>query len=966
VSDYSSLFSSTEQKYGLPPGILAATAQVESSLNPRAVSPKGAQGLMQLLPSTAKNLGANPMDVPQAVDAAGRLWQQNLQASGGDLDRAAMMYHGGTDPRNWGPKTAAYPGKIVAALEQRQPRASDPVEAALSGGGQSAPGGDPVENALIGGNAAHVPSGPLGHPAGNAGDQGNLPADRGPDNGAGRDAGGDQQGNQRRGAGGPPGGLQPHSVTLGDLAQAVGGTADAAVNGFTAGLIKPFNAVIDSFIPNAVAGQKTATVFDGSSLSDAFHHNLALERQQVDQFRSDHPVASIASDLTGAIASPFNKILAPGEGAGFLRSIPNFMAQGAIYGGVRGGADTGTAAGAGEGAAIGAGLAPVAAGAANVGGKLLGAALRARSTLANAIPQTERQAAAAMIDKGASTAEVVAEHPNLDPNYVEKWIQYRANGGKAPVQFRDAPPDTEAPAPQQYAAALGSQGSRRGVEAVSDLPPQVQSDVQRLTQAGVPAQEAQREADILYVGGKPTVAAVTRDPGEQWAFNEGAKDASTDAGRLLNDTQAANNQALHNTLNQTVDNFGGIPAQGEAAQSSAEALADASDAARAKVSDLYKQARATDGDVRINTDQLRELLQSPEMQTPTNPAVQQLANGIAAHLKAVDQRAGTTLRTPEEIEQIRQLANSAFDPMGGPVNGAVGKIGAALNDSLDQLDTASAAYKVARAAHRDWASQYSDPAGVARLIARDAQGNFLNADQWRLSENGLIDRLNDKPFAQVVTQLQKIGASDALNKLKAGIVQRAYERATSSARDKLGNPVVNGKLFQQELNKIGLPKLQALFSPDELAHLATVGRAARALNEPVPGTINHSNTSAAINHTQSSLAAALKSKPGTHPLLKALRATKYVSAGAGHLHAAVVLHGAEHLSTGAADRAIGQGVREQLNPGLARAAAARSQARIGNAQQRAAIGRALRNRGAVPAADNDRGKALGRKLKSAL
>jgi hypothetical protein len=79
-----------------------------------------------------------------------------------------------------------------------------------------------------------------------------------------------------------------------------------------------------------------------------------------------------------------------------------------------------------------------------------------------------------------------------------------------------------------------------------------------------------------------------------------------------------------------------------------------------------------------------------------------------------------------------------------------------------------------------------------------------------------------------------------------------------------------------------------------------------------------------------------------------------------------VLHGAEHLSTGAADRAIGQGVREQLNPGLARAAAARSQARIGNAQQRAAIGRALRNRGAVPAADNDRGKALGRKLKSAL
>lgn len=159
MSDLSSLFAATEQKYNLPPGILAATAQVESHDNPGAVSPQGAQGIMQLLPSTAKNLGADPFNVPQAVDAAGHLWAQNLSASGGDIDRAAMMYHGGTDPKNWGPKTQAYPGQLAAALgpQQPQPKGGDPIEAALSGQApaqsstaSTADPNDPIETALAG------------------------------------------------------------------------------------------------------------------------------------------------------------------------------------------------------------------------------------------------------------------------------------------------------------------------------------------------------------------------------------------------------------------------------------------------------------------------------------------------------------------------------------------------------------------------------------------------------------------------------------------------------------------------------------------------------------------------------------------------------------------------------------------------------------------------------------------------
>jgi hypothetical protein len=161
--DLNSLFTATEQKYNLPPGILRATAQVESSLRPDVVSQQGAEGLMQLEPDTAKSLGADPFNVPQAVDAAGKLWAQNLQASGGDIDRAAMMYHGGPDTSKWGPKTAAYPGKLAAALgpaqaPQPQPKGGDPIEAALEGqsdaqdNAPSAPAdpGDPIESALSG------------------------------------------------------------------------------------------------------------------------------------------------------------------------------------------------------------------------------------------------------------------------------------------------------------------------------------------------------------------------------------------------------------------------------------------------------------------------------------------------------------------------------------------------------------------------------------------------------------------------------------------------------------------------------------------------------------------------------------------------------------------------------------------------------------------------------------------------
>ena len=64
VARFAPQFAAAEQKYDLPTGLLAAVAQQESGGNPSIVSPAGAQGLMQLMPSTAARKRLSPLRVP--------------------------------------------------------------------------------------------------------------------------------------------------------------------------------------------------------------------------------------------------------------------------------------------------------------------------------------------------------------------------------------------------------------------------------------------------------------------------------------------------------------------------------------------------------------------------------------------------------------------------------------------------------------------------------------------------------------------------------------------------------------------------------------------------------------------------------------------------------------------------------------------------------------------------------------
>jgi soluble lytic murein transglycosylase-like protein len=133
VTAYDHLITQNASRHGISPDLVRAVIQAESGFNPRAVSPKGAMGLMQLMPATARDLGVNdPFHPAENIRAGVAYLARLLTRFKQNVEHALAAYNAGphrVDQYDGVPpyrETQAYVKKITRTANVAAPEPPPP------------------------------------------------------------------------------------------------------------------------------------------------------------------------------------------------------------------------------------------------------------------------------------------------------------------------------------------------------------------------------------------------------------------------------------------------------------------------------------------------------------------------------------------------------------------------------------------------------------------------------------------------------------------------------------------------------------------------------------------------------------------------------------------------------------------------------------------------------------------------
>ena len=92
---YDSLIAAAAEKYEIDPALLKGVIKAESNFNETARSSEGALGLVQLMPSTARSMGVNPLNPKEAIEGGAKYLSQMLNRFDGNQNMALAAYNAG-------------------------------------------------------------------------------------------------------------------------------------------------------------------------------------------------------------------------------------------------------------------------------------------------------------------------------------------------------------------------------------------------------------------------------------------------------------------------------------------------------------------------------------------------------------------------------------------------------------------------------------------------------------------------------------------------------------------------------------------------------------------------------------------------------------------------------------------------------------------------------------------------------